>query len=252
MIIVCCSESFFDFDINWGEVGEVGTAIGTALLAVATVYLWKEAKKQLTRAKEFIEKYTSAVDDTALFNRIQSAENIVMKQIELHYKILENIKKNDTSSRGIFQNIYNALGRIYSLDTEYYNNDAEGRMQKIGVAYSELYRKYGHLLGHYYRNLYRIFRKIEETDIKGFDKNMYIKLVRAQLSEFEILLLFCNCIWMSENNDPKFMSLVEDYGLLKGMNYDLLMKLFRVENEKEKWKPYLDLYNDSAYDIDVS
>jgi len=98
---------------------------------------------------------------------------------------------------------------------------------QVRDAFGKLYDEYGYLLGHYYRNLYRIIKSINEIKINDFDKMYYAKLVRAQLSEYEVLLLFYNCIWME---DYKFKVLIEKYGLLKGINYDKLVDRERHPN----------------------
>ncbi len=212
MITICCHEHIKII----GETQKVWSdwllAIATLILALATLYLLSEAKKQLKKVKEFIEKYTT-------FNQVQSAENIIIKQIEFHYKLLERI---EAIGKYTFKEMYNDFEGYYRIDTKEYNNIAE----KIEGAYQKLYDSSGYLIGHYYRHLYRIFKNIDETKIfSDSDKNRYAKLVRAQLSEYEILLLFYNCIWIANDDESKFKNLVETYELLKGINESKISNL---------------------------
>jgi hypothetical protein len=197
---MCCYDSLFDLEINWEAI----TACGTVALAIITISLAFAAIKQL---KDI---------------RTNSAENIIMKQIEFHYKIVEGIKSKEMGQgEDAFKFMYTLLAKSYFSNYDIIRNDDESIKSNIGIAYSDLHRRHGNLLGHYYRNLYRTFKNINDTKIKGFNKNRYAKLVRAQLSEYEILLLFYNCLWVGD--DDKFKKLVQDYGLLEGINYDKLL-----------------------------
>ena len=100
-------------------------------------------------------------------------------------------------------------------------NIGEGKT-KEGVAnmiYLDFYHKHQSDVGHYFRSLYHIIKFIDLSDIK--DKHLYTDLVRAQLSSFELTLLFYNCI--SDLGREKFKPLVEKYALLKNMPMDLLI-----------------------------
>ena len=226
--MLCCCESVFDGQINWGELGEVFTGLGTLILAGVTVFLYIEARKQLGKVKEFIVKYTSASEKNELLLRVQSAESIIFKQIEFHYKILERI---ETDEEEVFKKIYYRLGDYYGIPP------APDMQSKISEAYQKLDVEYGYQLRHYFRNLYRIFKyinDISDTEIPDFDKKYYAKLVRAQLSEYELLLLFYNCIWVED--EYKFKKLVIKYGLLEGIN----LKKFFEEGHSE-------LYSEDEY-----
>lgn len=109
--------------------------------------------------------------------------------------------------------------------------------------YMGFYRHYQGVLGHYFRNLYHIIKFVNETaaladtDKKQDYKNrrFYTSLVRATLSQYELALLFYNCL--SSNGDEFFKPLVEKYGLLKNFAFDSTI------DERDKAK-----YNDSAFE----
>jgi hypothetical protein len=68
-------------------------------------------------------------------------------------------------------------------------------------------------VGHYFRTLYNIVKFIDTSAVE--DKQIYINLLRAQLSSIELNLLFYNCL--SDYGNLKFKPLVERYGLLENM-----------------------------------
>ena len=196
------------------------------VLAIFTVVLAYAAVKQLRDIQDFIKS-------NKVFNQVQLAEDSIVKQIEFHYKILEGIETEGAKRHAAFRIIYNNLMGTYKSDLATYANPKE----RIGATFKKLDLEYGYLLRHYYRNLYRIFKEIDETTIDGFDKNHYAKLVRAQLSEYEILLLFYNCIWVGD--EDKFVKLVENYELLEGIDYKSLL-------EPDHYK----LYSEKAFGVD--
>lgn len=77
--------------------------------------------------------------------------------------------------------------------------------------YNTFYREYEHELGHYFRHLYHIIKFVDSSKVS--DKRRYTSFVRAQLSSYESLVLFYNCL--SEQGAANFKPLVETYGLLK-------------------------------------
>jgi hypothetical protein len=227
MIILCCFDILGESQINWGETGEILTGFGTLVLAGVTVLIAIYARTQLKDIKTFIKQNEN-------LTHVQSAENNILKQIEFHYKILERIEVN---KKDAFRIMYENLKGNYGFEKGK-SSTIEG---KISVAFTKLYGEYGYLLGHYYRNLYRIVKNIsdiDETKIIGFDKKYYAKLVRAQLSEYEIILLFYNCIWV--NDEDEFKTLIENYEFLEGINYS---KLFDRGHYK--------LYSEKAFGIDL-
>ncbi len=204
MINMCCYEYLLEPDFNWDSV----TAIGTIALAIVTIPLAFYAGRQFKDVNEFNKKNVN-------LSQLQSAESLILKQIEFHYNILGRIEKYDKS---IFNVIYENLIANFEFDLKKSIPEMEFQVK---LAYGKLYVDFGYILGHYFRNLYRIFKNIDEINVDGFDKKYYAKLVRAQFSEYETLLLFYNCIWINDNK--KFKNLVEKYELLEGTNFDLLI-----------------------------
>ena len=95
------------------------------------------------------------------------------------------------------------------------------------VKYSAFYTQHQGALGHYFRNLYHIFKFVKESPIE--DKRRYTSLARAELSQYELALLFYNGI---SPYGEKFKPLIEEFGLLENLNTGLLM------NEAEDVKLY--------------
>ena len=72
------------------------------------------------------------------------------------------------------------------------------------------------ILDHYYRYLYRILKFIDETDLIGdSQKYRYSSIFRAQLSEFELVLIYYN--GLSKSGRDKLKPLLEKYSILKNI-----------------------------------
>ena len=92
------------------------------------------------------------------------------------------------------------------------------------------------ILDHYFRNLYRIIKFVDESPLllDIHERYQYTSIVRGQLSRYELLWLFYN--GLSVYGNDKFKPLIEKYALLKNIRVELLV---RVEDK--------DLYASSAY-----
>ena len=104
-------------------------------------------------------------------------------------------------------------------------------LQKDGEAFKHyVENKSVGRLDHYFRHLYHIFKYISETGFTDKEKYRYASIVRSNLSQYELVLLYYNCL--SPNGLEKFKPLVEDYALLNNLRANLLAK----EEERRLYK----------------
>lgn len=87
------------------------------------------------------------------------------------------------------------------------------------------------ILDHYFRYLYRILKFIDETDlIDEQQKYRYASMFRAQLSEFELVLVYYN--GLSSMGKKKLKPLLEKFSILKNIRQeDLATVKDREEND---------------------
>lgn len=96
---------------------------------------------------------------------------------------------------------------------EYAYNSAGGNMS---VAWTGISQKYRNDLNHYFRFLYHIIKYVDDSGVEN--KYFYVRLVRALLSEAEIILLALNCEF--GDGREKFRTFVEKYALLHNLSVD--------------------------------
>jgi hypothetical protein len=76
-------------------------------------------------------------------------------------------------------------------------------------AYEEVYKEFENEIGHYYRNLYRLVKLIQsekfhsDEKLDELEKRKYRGILRAQLSSFELLMIFYNVVYSKKGEKFK-------------------------------------------------
>lgn len=99
---------------------------------------------------------------------------------------------------------------------------------RVERAYQKFYSEKRGELGHYFRSLYHLFTFIDRSDLSEQDKSQYANIVRAQLSTYELCLLFYNGVW--GEGKAGFKPLVEKYGILKHLDPRDLLDRAHMDN----------------------
>jgi Putative phage abortive infection protein len=90
----------------------------------------------------------------------------------------------------------------------------ESKSPTTRKSYQNIYVDYRDDLGHHFRIFYHITRFIDESDVKN--KMTYIRLLRATLSNAEMVLIGLNCI--HGGGEAKLKPLLEKYALLHNIS----------------------------------
>ena len=99
------------------------------------------------------------------------------------------------------------------LAKNYKPGDEYCQCHKLAIRnYIEFYFTNKADLSHYFKTMYRIFKFIDDSSCEEKDKHLYAKIVRSQLKENEILLLFYNA---NTDYGSNFRPLILKYNLFK-------------------------------------
>jgi len=169
----------------------------------------------------------------------QKFENTFFQMLNLFHSIVNSIdlKKNlsaeiISTGRDCFEIFYNRFNGYYNViesgDTWPQRKINEVSMSQTIDCYDKLYKQSKSDLSHYYRTIYHIFKFIDNSNIKN--KKQYASIARAQLSSYEQVMIFYNCL--HPNGRDKFKPLIEKYQIFKNIDSSLLL------NEKEHLKEY--------------
>ena len=223
------------FGDTFGAVNALFSGLAFAGLIATLLYQKEELKLQreeLQQTREELKGQREEFEEQNKTLKRQRFENTFFNMLSLQQEITNNLfyqdeKENEQTitqhtykGREVFKEIYeNATvkyeGLIYSKNTGL----------KLVLKHNG-YNAYTAIadttrFDHYFRNLYRIFKYIDTTDlIDQNERYQYACIVRSQLSDYELIMLFFNCL--SDNGKEKFKPLIEKYAILKNIRHDLL------------------------------
>ncbi|MBP3950316.1 putative phage abortive infection protein [Bacillus suaedae] len=135
----------------------------------------------------------------------------------LNTSFVNTYKDNRSKSLELLQGfnfIKNRLpdAHIYNFRLNF-NHEPLLRLKK--QAYQALYSDYEPEIGHYYRNLYRLVKLIqsqvfdsESEEVNERERGVYRGILRAQLSSYELLMLYYNVNY--SNKGEKFKELLKE------------------------------------------
>jgi Putative phage abortive infection protein len=201
---------------KWGQFGDflggVLNPIFSFLALIGLLITIALQVRQLRISAHELRSSEAALKTQNAASKIQDFESSFFQLLRLHNDVINAIDLQSdgnriTKGRDCFKVFVNRLEK--DLRTE-------GGSKKYDIfvtQYEFFYINHEHEIGHYFRLLYNIVKLIKLTD--GIDKKRYTNLVRAQLSSYELKLLFYNCI--SSLGREKFKPLVEEFSLLKTM-----------------------------------
>lgn len=148
----------------------------------------------------------------------------------------KNIDTILSNTRNMMKEIYNKklsadISRRYDdyfilkYIPETINEYTEYKYEYTKIVADFLYKKYGHIFGHYFRNMYYVMDTINNFS----DKKNYKELFRAQLSRYELALGVFNAV--SSNSSSKMIMLLEKFDIFKDVYPDDLTLLQAGTND---------------------
>jgi hypothetical protein len=221
---------------EWGDFfGGVLNPVFTFLTFMGLLVTIVLQQTELREARAEMKRSADALHEQNLSLRRQTFEATFFQMLSVHTGIVSSVDLTSdegkvTRGRDCFSIFYTRLTKIYRANCE----KAKGKHtdeQVLRLSYRLFWRTHQVELGHYFRYLYNVVRFIKESD---FVDGPYLRLVRAQLSDQEALLLFYNCI--ASDYGANFKQLAEEFALLDNM------PRVRVLNES-----HLELIDGSAF-----
>lgn len=92
-----------------------------------------------------------------------------------------------------------------------YDSPSLKRVEIVQHVHSYFYQEFGHILGHYFRNIHYTLDFID----KSGESDKYSKIFRAQLSRYELALIFYNTL--SLMSSKRTVELIVKYDILNGL-----------------------------------
>jgi hypothetical protein len=216
-------------------VGSLWALAGLLFIYVTFLAQKRQLQQQTDELEEQQEQFEIQRRDSQLQQesiKQQNFENTFFHLLNLHNQLVTDMAIETDGGDGPVRQL---RGRecFLQLYAEFRNNDWGVQFKTDPdqlvvvesptpqVRYSTYYQKnrYHQYLGHYFRTLYHLIKFVKDSGVRN--KRRYTSLVRAQLSAFELALLFYNC---ASSHGEKFKPLVEEFGLLEHLDQSLLFK----------------------------
>ena len=177
---------------------------------------------ELSRAEMVAQREQLVLQNATL--RLQSFENTFFQLLRLHSDIVNSL---DLMHEGTAVVTERGRDCCRVFDANFSARWRERRTEDAGANELERIRRtYLHFnaeiepeAGHYFLTLYNILKYVDRSGVA--DKKHYTNLVRAQLSSYEVVLLFYSCL--SERGIAKFKPLIEHYSMLKMLPREQLL-----------------------------
>lgn len=249
LIDLCISEcdNRGTFGDKFGAVNALFSGLAFAGLIVTLLYQKEELKLQREELKETRNELNAQKLEFQEQNKTmkrQRLENTFFNMLSLQQEIVANLSYDEVekiiignplkpeikhilyNGRTIFHELY--LNLIVSTT---HNKSYCGIKQAIIVHGLEIYSKIPSTtrFDHYFRHLYRIYKYVDSSDlIADEERYNYACIIRSQLSDYELIMLFYNCL--TENGREKFKPLIEKYTTFNNLRDELLAN---KEHKKE-------------------
>ena len=218
---------------NIDKAGMFGDSFGilTSLFSgIAIVLIFMTMllqKKELASVKEQFD-----VQNTTL--KKQNFENTFFQLLRLRNETASalEIKQGSATIKGkdCFRFMFEKFAHTYGG----FDRHGLDERIKINEAYNNFYRRFKHEVSHYFRTIHAVVKFIESSEDKNENVKFYVNLIRVQLSERELLMIFYHSL---DDNRDGLKPLVEKYALFESLP---IANLLLPEEHKS-------LYNDSAY-----
>ncbi len=249
LIDLCISESNDrgSFGDKFGAVNALFSGLAFAGLIVTLLYQKEELKLQreeLAQTREELKGQREEFEEQNKTMKRQRFENTFFNMLSLQQEIVANLSfeyyvnpnicppnvpaeqfyynspKGLLHGREVFEGMYKRAIIDYS-----------GRRYADGVC--NILRSFGHLaysnikattrFDHCFRHLYRIYKYVDTSDlITEEERYDYACIIRSQLSDYELVMLFYNCL--TTNGREKFKPLIEKYTIFNNLRTELLAK----------------------------
>lgn len=196
------------------------TFMGLLITIVIQQTELRESRQELRRSADALSEQVSSI-------KRQNFESTFFNMMNLHGGIVDSIDLSHpngkiTKGRDCFVIFYRRIGS-FCLPDDSGSDEGRDEIDVLREGYSEFWEDHQLELGHYFRFLYNMLRFIKES---GFVDGPYVRLVRAQLSDQELLVIFYNCI--ASRHGGTFKLMAEEFSLFDNMPQDRVLSAIHL------------------------
>lgn len=206
---------------TFGDMFGTINSLFSGLAFAAIIYTIALQRNELTLQRKELELtrgemagQKEALEAQSEHMRLQSFEGTFFQMLKLHSELINSIDIKSGTDVYIGRDCFaRTWRRVRPQLAPHTPATAEERLKLIHTVYDKFWELYGGEFSHYFRSLYNIIKYIDKT--QSIDQRFYANIVRAQISNKELVVIFYNCLC---SDGEKFKPLIEKYALLKHLN----------------------------------
>ncbi|MDQ9128573.1 putative phage abortive infection protein [Serratia fonticola] len=212
-INICAFYFLASYDLSWPfegwereELGQFGDSWGV-LTSIFSVLAFCGVAYSVTLQRQSLEQVTKESSDNNEFLKSQRFEGVFFQMIGLLQNVISDIDvtyleqaRGPKKGRGAFRLFYSSL-RDSGFVSSFFARKNGSEIYNFYKTRCDVRSKYDTFfiiwqqnLAHYFRMVYHIYKFIDESHLDDNLKKNYASILRAQLSNFELLILFYNCV----------------------------------------------------------
>ncbi|ARW81567.1 putative phage abortive infection protein [Aeromonas salmonicida] len=197
------------------EFGDLYGALNTLFSGLAffgiVVSIFMQSE-ELNDTRREIKSQTEQFSSQTQVMFKQSFENTFFQLLGLNNEIVKSADINIKHKSSLFHNVnFSGTGRDAFKELSSYFSAYREKYYYLPCedAYETFHDEINDFLGHYFRAIYQSLKLIDGAPLDHIQKKEYANMLRAQMSKYELELLFYNCI--SRLGAVKFRPLLEKY-----------------------------------------
>ncbi|MCE2005278.1 putative phage abortive infection protein [Enterobacter bugandensis] len=211
------------FGDSWGTFTSIFSALGFCGV-IWTIKLQLDATNKIENDSKLRAESEKLRDfENSFFNMLSILQTIINDM-----KVPAGKQTKEREGRAVFTYHYRRFKShcelTYNINTISDLNHSMFVLENERFFYSEKFWEYfkhrSSNFSHYYRYIYNLYKFIHESSIKDSDKKKYANILRAQISNYELMILYYNGI---SKHGSKFKIYIEEYSLFDNLPVDRLV-----------------------------
>jgi hypothetical protein len=222
------------FSGTYGDSFGFLTALFTGLALAGLWYTIQLQRIELSETRHVLEKQSGSLKKQSEAQERQLFEGTFFQLLRRLSDAQEGIRYGGDSGREAVKKIYEQYRAsvVHKIRERDLGSNANEIKQQVLDTFVTHLRSNQSELNHYFRILYHVFKFVADSKLPEADQVRYANLARAQLSTFELCLLFYNGAVGEGAEGMK--PLIEQFGLLKHVDRSLLLD----PSHKTEWQLY--------------
>lgn len=201
----------------WGEFGDYIGGLLSSIFAfaalVALLYSVMLQSKELSESTEQLGKSAQAFIDQNNLIQKQNFETTFFHLIGLYNQLIQGLSitlKDNNYQTYVFSHRQCFFEVIPLFNTMRSQAISSGKDDDPKIAYYKFLNKYNQLFGHYLKVVSIILEFIDSSMLLEHEKKFYARILRAQLSLYELVLIYLDSSYGNEIQS----SLIQKYEVL--------------------------------------